>query len=310
MPRHLTISTPTLNMIDNKKSGTIDVSVIIVNYNTCRLTKECVDSIIVNTKDINYEIIIVDNASEDESKLCFTNDCRVTYIYSNDNIGFGKANNIGVEYAHGRNILFLNSDTLLMNNAIKELSEYLDDHQDVGACGGNLYDLYGNPENSFDRYFPSIYTEVNILLREIPDKILYGRNLHFNYSDNPLPVAYIIGADLMIRRKVLDQVGIFNPEFFLYFEETELCLRIRKNGWDVISLPEAKIIHLAGKSTINVNRLKIFEDSRRIFYRLSYPSGHLKIANFIRKVTYYTKILFSQKEVRNRWKQMESIIIR
>lgn len=273
------------------------------------MTSECIDSVIAKTKGLDYEIILVDNASTDGSKEFFNRDIRVRYIYLDENLGFGRANNKGIAVAEGRNILFINSDTLLLNNAIKILSDYLDNNPKAGACGGNLLNSDYTPSFSFERYFPSVRTEVNTLFRNLPDRIRYGKNVHFNHTGKDLQVADITGADLMMKKTVLDLVGNFNPSFFLFYEETELCFRVRKSGYAIFSVPQAQIMHLIGKSSININRIQHFEKSRKTFYDLCYPRIILKIANFIRWITYYSKILFSGKEVRNHWKTQKATFI-
>lgn len=177
----------------------IDVSIIIVNYNTCRLTENCIRSIYEKTKEISFEVILVDNASKDGSKELFTHDSRISYIYLSDNIGFGRANNEGLKKAKGRNILFLNSDTLLVNNAIKILSDYLDNNYRVGAVGGNLYSNQGAPLHSYRRLSP-IALELNIMLANILSKIFFGRNEEHNHTEKPIEVKYIVGADLMVKK--------------------------------------------------------------------------------------------------------------
>lgn len=232
----------------------MDVSVVIINYNTCMMTKKCIDSVFCHTRDLLFEVILIDNASSDDSYAVFKNDNRITYIYNTENMGFGGANNIGVKIARGRNIFFLNSDTLLENNAIKILSDYLDHNSYVGACGGNLSNGQGCPSHSFGRYYPSIFWELNILSHNILAKILYGRDIDYNYSNKVLDVAHIVGADLMVKKGVLEKVGVFNPIFFMYREETDLCYRIRMGGYKLCSVPNAKIIHLEGK-TIAYNNI-------------------------------------------------------
>lgn len=287
----------------------MDVSIIIVTYNTRQMTSDCIDSIISNTSGIEYEIILVDNASQDGSKEFFSNDNRIKYIYNDANFGFGKANNKGLEEATGRKILFLNSDTRILNNAIKILSDFLDSNPQAGACGGNLYDSEGKPGFSFERYFPSPHTEINCLFRNLPDRIIYGKNLNFNYSKKPMKVAYITGADLMMKHEVINKIGGFNPQFFLFYEETELCFRVHKMGYFIFSIPKAKIIHLVGESSMKINRMQHLEKSRKIFYQLCYSPFLLNFANAIRLVTYYSKMLFSSKEVREKWKAKRKIFI-
>lgn len=292
----------------------LDVSVIIVNYNTLKMTDECICSVIEKTSGIGYEIILVDNASTDGSKEFFSNDSRVTYIYNDENLGFGRANNIGIEIAQGRNILFLNSDTLLRNNAIKILSNYLDSHPEAGACGGNLFLPDGTPTMSFCRYIPSLYEEINLLFGEIPNLIRFGKNIRFNYSHRPIKVGFISGADLMVKHITLDKTGHFNPNFFMYYEDTELCARIKRFSQDVVSIPQAEITHYYGGKSLGNSTgesyLKyrlVIGKSKLIFYYLTYNQSYWKIACFIRELKIHLKLLLPFSSTRRHWKKERDI---
>ena len=280
----------------------VDVSIIIVTYNTCKMTDECIDSIIEKTSGISYEIILVDNASKDESRNFFTGDSRIKYIYNEENIGFGKANNKGVEIAEGRNILFLNSDTLLRNNAIKILSDFLDSHENTGACGGNLFDLEGSPAQSFRTYFPSIYDDFNVLLNNIPDRIFPKRRIKFNHMGKPLEVKHIIGADMMVKSEVIEKTGAFDPRFFMYREETELCHRIYNAGYKLYSVPDAEITHFVTKTVntffVKKDRLYMFEKSDMLYNELTHSTFHNGCSRVLRYITYNIKRLSPKKSVR------------
>lgn len=268
----------------------MDVSVIIVNYNTKDLTLQCINSIYEKTQGISYEVILVDNASVDGSIDYFQTDKRIRYIYSEENLGFGRANNLGLSVASGKNILFLNPDTVLINNAIKILADYINNFPYVGACCGNLYDSDMNPTLSFKRIFPSILDEFNNLFFHLPEKIYYGKSWYFNFSNKVIDVANISGADMMVKRSVLDKVGAFSPEFFMYYEETDLCYRIHGNGYMLVSLPYAKIQHLEGKSfqsSVNIKRLQFSEYGRMIFYKRNYSKNYRIIADYIYKFSLY-----------------------
>lgn len=274
-----------------------DVSIIIVNYNTIHLLLNTIKSIIKNTDDVLYEIIVVDNNSSDDSKVklhqLYGN--KINYISLDSNIGFGRANNAALELAKGRNIFFLNPDTIILNNAVKLLSSFLDENKDVGVCGGNLYDENKHPTHSFQRFFPSIMLEINNLMFNIPLKMIYGRNPDFNFKDKPLNVAYITGADLMIKREILDLVGHFNHNFFMYYEETELCYRVKKKKFKIVSLPNAKIQHLEGKSfgesKINKTKLEMIYSSRLLFFNICYNKVYVKTANIILEINVLMRIL-------------------
>ena len=263
----------------------MDVSIIVINYNTLKMTNECIESIIKNTKDIEYEIILVDNGSIDGSKDYFETKTGIKYVYSSENLGFGRGNNLGLKKASGRNILFLNSDTLLINNAIKILSEYLDENAEVGACGGNLYSIDGKYESSFERYFPNLFSEFNTLLFGIPRVLLGRRNKMYNDTDTNIPVAYICGADLLVKKKILEDVGGFNPLFFMYLEETELCYRISKN-YKIMNVPAARIIHLCGGSQVKrKSPSRFFFESKQIYIDIVSPNVIYKFFKFRELIT-------------------------
>jgi GT2 family glycosyltransferase len=215
-----------------------------------------------------FEIIVVDNNSSDNSKCILQERYgnKVTYLALPENIGFGRANNVAAEIAKGRNLFLLNPDTLLMNNAIKILSDYLDSHEEVAVCGGNLYDEEGRPVHSFRRTLSPVFEELNRLFLCFPEKILYGKNSMFNHTKGPIEVGYITGADMMIRRDVFDITNGFDEEFFLYYEETELAYRIHKLKYKIVNIPAAHIIHFVGKSiSLNLDRANRVLVARRIF---------------------------------------------
>lgn len=265
----------------------MDVSIIIVNYKTVPMIINCVYSIQEHVRDIEYEVIVVDNHSEDgfQERLRTEFGEKVVCLPLPENIGFGRANNEGFKIAKGRNLFCLNPDTLLLNNAVKILSDYLDEHPEAGACGGNLFDEEMQPALSFRRMLPSITWEINELFNLIPEKIVYGKNYRFNFLDHSLNVGYITGADLMLRRDVLEKVGGFSPDFFMYYEETDLCCRIQKRGVKVVSVPEAKILHLEGKSfndeRININRISFSERGRLIYLKRNFSQWHVYFSNLV-----------------------------
>ncbi|MBL0356225.1 MAG: glycosyltransferase family 2 protein [Chitinophagaceae bacterium] len=244
---------------------TIDVSVIIVNFNTCQLTSDCIKSVLEKTKDINIEIIVVDNASSDGSvptiKKMFPG---VTVIESHENIGFGKANNLGATSAKGTYLFLLNSDTLLLNNAIGYLAKCMQQDKDnrIGICGGNLFTKELQPNHSYASYYPTL---LNIFLYRSRLLKAFNKTDTFNLLDESKEVSIIIGADLFIRKKLFDELGGFDPYFFMYVEDGELNFRVRKAGFKIVSVPAAKIIHYQGKSSTTANKL-IMEVSSYIYY--------------------------------------------
>ncbi|WP_196801073.1 glycosyltransferase family 2 protein [Prevotella sp. AGR2160] len=251
------------------------MSIIIVNYNTGELIKDCIQSIQEKTKEVSYEIIIVDNHSKESiDQFVFSGQADIRIIKSEENLGFGRANNLGAKYAAGRNLFFLNPDTILKNNAIKLLSNYLDQHQEAGACGGNLFDWKEQPTLSYRRILPGTLWDLSELTFHRLEMLLFGNNWQFNHSQHPIAVGYSSGADLMVKKKVFQEAGGFDPLFFMYYEETDLCLQIKRLGHHVINVPQAQIIHLEGKSFVtdpnkkaNPISLRYSEQSRRKYYK-------------------------------------------
>lgn len=272
----------------------MNVSVIIVNYNTSALIKNLLDSLYKKTEGVSFEVIIVDNNPTEQCAIDLKDYLdNITYLPLKENVGFGRANNEGLKVAKGRNVFFLNPDTLLVNNAIKILSDYLDAHAIVGACGGNLYDVSMTPMHSFVRTLPSPLWDIDSILGGLIFKVLYGRNTQHNFTSKPLKVGYVTGADMMVKRSVLDKVGAFDKDFFMYYEETELSYRINKAGFDIISVPEANIIHLEGQSfTVKEERIKMIVRSQRIYDRKTISSKvYARICEFIRIINCRSKIL-------------------
>lgn len=263
----------------------MDVSVVIVNYNTKDLVIDCINSVIEKTKDINYEIIVADNNSNDNSVSALKNQFPfIKVIALNENIGFGRANNECIKIAQGKYIFCLNPDTLLINNAVKILFDFMENHPDCGGAGGNLYDKNMKPCYSFG-YGDDI---ISLLFRKT---ILKWTHRHIfrrikNYEKNRdkslvQEVNNITGADLILRKSVLDKLGCFNEKFFMYFEETELETRIRRAGYKIYFVPDSKIIHLEDKFRNNKHTSKHFQESFVEYYRICYGEAWAEIAEFL-----------------------------
>jgi GT2 family glycosyltransferase len=273
----------------------MDVSIIIVNFNTKQLTQDCINSVFEKTTNIVFEIILIDNASTDGSADIFRLDNRIIFVESEENLGFGRANNLGIKIANGRNIFFLNPDTLLINNAVKTLSDFLDIHSKIGVSGANLVDKNLTPIKSFSRFLPGLEEELNDLTGHRWERLCYGKNTFYNYTRTPLQVAFIVGADMMVKRSVLDIVGSFDKDFFLFYEETELSYRIKMAGYSIFSVPDAQLIHLVSKS-FNVPEVKLnaYYLSRQIYYRKIYSPIKISILNWIFILHRTTRILIAR----------------
>ncbi len=247
----------------------IDVSVIIVNYNTKRLLGDCIKSVYDKTNDVSYEIIVVDNGSADGSERYIVQRYpSLCWINSGANIGFGGANNLGASQAKGKYLFFLNSDTLLENNAIKILYDYMEafaSEEHIGAIGSCLLDTQKN-YNFSSGEFPSPQSEFRYIIHK-----LLKRN---KGSGQTSDVDFITGADLFMTKEVFDSMQGFDPNIFMYYEETDLQYRMAKKGLKrrVIAGPE--IIHLEGGSFKNkglsFNRFLMAQNSYNYYVRKHY----------------------------------------
>lgn len=226
----------------------IEVSVIIINYNTCEMTKECIDSIFTNNRNIPFEVIVVDNGSKDESKKVFEVDKRIKYIYSHENLGFGVANNLGVSVAEGKFILFLNSDTIVLNDILSYFLSAYYSESNIGALGCRLFDANRNYTHSYSKYI-TIKRELKNNLRKYLDKLhIKGTYSETSYSELPFEVEYITGADLFMAKDEFIKIGGFDPHFFMYCEEVDLQERLSKIGLKMKIISGPEIIHLEGAS--------------------------------------------------------------
>lgn len=268
----------------------MDVSIIIINYNTEQLVLNCINSIYQKTTKLNFEIIVVDNDSEQFNLL--QNDNRIKFIKSSSNLGFGKANNLAAKYAQGRYLFFLNPDTILLNNAIELLYNFMEspNSQNVGICGGNLYNEQLQPSHSYRILFPGIIYELFFLTKGFPFKFFIKE--HFNKTGKSLEVAYITGADLFISKELFNKVKGFDKRFFMYFEETDLCYTIHQLGYRIINIPQSQIVHLEGKSfKLKKTREKLYYQSRRLFFKKHFSHTYYYFCNFIYFFNCLTRVI-------------------
>lgn len=251
------------------------VSVIFVNYKTPKMTADAINSVKEKTKDVTYEIIVVDNSCDETEFNKLTqciNDTNIKIIDAKGNLGFGKANNLGVSYARGEYVFFLNTDTLLINDAISILADFLDNNSNVGIVGGNLYNKDMKPHHSFynkevnyksDKKEQKIF---NIILKFFIKK----NTKEFNFTGEPKKInGYVCGADLMIRKDAFLKIDGFEKDIFMYAEDTMLCYRlIDELNMYIYSVPNAKIIHYDGGSFTNFSefKAKIYIDAKYVYY--------------------------------------------
>jgi GT2 family glycosyltransferase len=242
----------------------VDLSIIIVNWNTKEYLLHCIDSILQKKGSISMEIIVIDNGSRDRSgeevKRQFPG---LRLIENGRNLGFARAVNQGLRVSSGRYLLLLNPDTQLREGAIEKLVSFMESHAEAGVAGAQLLNGDGSKQNSIAN-FPSLTTELlnkNLLRRLFPKKFP-GKEKDY---PEPIEVDSVIGACMMVRRDVLDQVGLLDEDYFLFLEETDWCYRIKRTGWRIYHVPQAEVYHFQGKSAEAVKK-----EARVEFYRSRY----------------------------------------
>jgi len=278
--------------------NSIDVSIIIVSYNTKDLLRSCVESVIKNITHLKYEIIIVDNNSGDGSKLYINNIAKkyknVKCFFMDKNIGFGGANNFGMNKSTGKYILLLNSDILIENNVVERVVQWMNINSGYGVASANLY----NPDGSIQGtggYFPTIFSVFSwMTIQDLPfvDNLIKPfhpmkgnspfSNRAFYFKERDLD--WVTGAFFMMRREVFEKVGGFDTDYFMYTEEVEYCVRIKAQGWLVRYLPYEGVIHLGGASgNTGDSILKEFEGVK-LLYKKHYPRWQYPIMRVILKI--------------------------
>ena len=225
----------------------MDLSIIIVNRNAKEFLRKCLESIGETVRNLSYEILVVDNASDDGSMAMlrerFPN---VRLIENPENRGFGAANNQALRIMEGRYALLLNSDTMLMEKAARELYDFLEVHPDAAIACGQLLNADGSRQNSIAA-FPSLITLLaNTPLLEMlfPGRFPSKRRMH----TGPIEIDSGIGACLMVRKSAIDAVGMFDERYFFFFEETDWARQMRNAGWKIFHVPSALIYHFQGQS--------------------------------------------------------------
>jgi len=255
----------------------MDISIVIVNWNTGKLLLDCLDSIYKTVKNITMEVWVVDNASTDDSvesvRRLYPD---VKIIQNSQNLGFAAANNRAFKQMHGRYALLLNTDTLLTEGAVEGIYEFMEDRPDAGMACGQLLNPDESKQNSIAN-FPgvlSLLCNETILRILLPGKFPSKRRTF----KHPIEVDSCIGACLLVRKKTMDQVGLLDEKYFFFFEETDWAYRMKQAGWKVYFVPTARIFHFQGQSVgHNIRSRILFYGSRYIYFRKWHPDHFLGI---------------------------------
>ena len=266
----------------------MDVSIIIVNYNTKQMTLDCIDSVFRYTKGLTFEVLLVDNASIDGSKELFESDSRITYLYNLENV-------------------LLNSDTILLNNAIKLFFDFMEKSDDSIACCGTLL---RNSENVRIHSYGNLHTIKNSLFEWVAWPIAVNLHLPLEMTkyDNPkqeslspFRVGFVTGADLFVRSIVAHEYGLFDPDYFMYSEDMDMQRRYAEYGYKSYILREPLIVHLVGKSDKQkkISRREMIIKSLFTYMRKHNPTAKYILFSCLFKVLYSLSFIlrnFSLKE--------------
>jgi len=292
-------------MVDKGKM----VSIIIVNYNAERFLRGCIESIYTETKDIPFDIWVVDNNSQDNSIAIIKQYYpKVNVIENRTNIGFAKANNMALSKSKTDYFLLLNPDTVVRDNAIEKVVKFMDRNPEVGIVGCRVLNQDGTLQLACRRSIPTPHVSffrLTGLSKLFPhSKIMAKYNLTYLDPDKPHEVDAVSGAFLMIRRKVIDNIGTLDERFFMYGEELDWCLRTKTAGWTVMYYPDAEIIHYKGECSKSNSRKATFEFYRSmyLFHKKHFAENYNPVINIIiyagvvfKALTSWRSFLFSTK---------------
>lgn len=256
-----------------------DVSVIIVNWNAGKYLQETIESLVEKTKNISYELIIIDNNSnrDEESFLYIQNVLskwnNFTFIKADENLGFSKANNIGMSISKGRNLLILNPDVVFSNNIIEILSNYLDNNEEVGMVGPKVL----NPDGSFQQpclrgkpYPKDTLFHIVGLAKAFPKNEYFNGYAMWNVDRDKINECWALsGCCMMIKKFLYEQIGGMDEQFFMYQEETDWGIRTKNVGKKVVYNPNAVVTHYQGVTTrkIQTKSVLIFTQSMLKFFK-------------------------------------------
>lgn len=294
----------------------MDVSIIIVSWNTKDILHNCLQSVCGQTENIDYEIIVVDNASTDDSvgmvKRQFP---QVVLIENSENRGFAAANNQGLALAKGRYVLLLNSDTIILGSSIANTVYFADDHPEAAVIGCRVL----NPDKTLQHtcfMYPSLlnmFLESSYLYKIFPQSRFFGREeMAWWDGEDVRKVDVVKGCFMLVRHKAIDQVGVMDERFFMYAEETDWCYRFGKVGWDILYTPGAEIIHLCRASTDQVQGEMLLQlrGSKLIFFRIHKGWVIYAIACLLTALFFFIRVpywlgmaIFSKTARRRHWQK-------
>ena len=291
--------------MDNRST----LGIIIISFNVRKLLKECLESIYRQTQRTRFEIWVIDNHSRDESVAMLQESFPEVHLIENDeNLGFTRANNQALRQCRCDFFLLLNPDTLLQDGALDKMVQFLDEHPEVGIAGCKVLNRDGTLQLACRRSIPTpkvAFYRLTGLSRLFPNNHTMAKyNMTYEDPDQAHEVDAVSGAFLMIRREVVEKIGLLDERFFMYGEELDWCLRTQRAGWSVMYCPQSQIIHYKGESTKYNSRKAALEFYRAmyLFHRKHFAQDYSRLTNFliyagigVRALTSWRSFLFSTK---------------
>ena len=274
----------------------MDVSIIIVAWNVRQLLHDCLKSVYEQTKGIDFEVIYVDNASEDGSvEMVKKEFSEVKIIENEENEGFIRANNQAIEIAEGRYVLLLNSDTIVLENAIAKVVKFADAHPEAAVVGCKVVNLDRTLRKTcfMSSSLLNMFLAATYLHKIIPRSKFFGRErmTWWDFSD-VREVETVSGSCSLVRKQAISQVGLMDEIYFVYGDDADWCYRFRKNGWKIMFTPEAQIIHYGGQTTsqkARAFRLQL-EGSKLIFMKLHRSRAAFPLACILVALFFFLRI--------------------
>lgn len=283
----------------------IDLSIVIVSYNTKDVLKECLESIYKTAKNLSFEVIVVDNASRDGTKEEITKlkNINLKFIQNKENLGFSKANNVGIKETTGRYVLFLNPDVVVHANTLQGMVDFMDKEKSAGAATCKVVLTSGQIDDASHRGFP---TPWNALTHFSGMAKLFGKTKHFGgYNLKHLDLSTmheieaLAGAFMIVRREAGEEVKWWDEDYFFYGEDLDFCYMLKQKGWKIYYVPEFTVLHYKGvsgglkkvskdittaDSETKIRATKARFAAMRIFYKKHYED---KYPWFITRLVYF-----------------------
>jgi len=271
--------------VAGQDEGQVDLSILIVNYDTVSILRECLASIYQHPPSVCFEVLVVDNGSPDGSGDMVRQEFpQVRLLLLGENTGFARANNLALQQARGRLLLLLNSDTRVLDGSLDGLVAAMEEHPQAGVVGCKQIDARGHLQLTWGR-FPTFY-------REIVRKVLHWRMridgsqvrdyLQRKYTSSA-QVDWVSGSCLMARREAVHDAGLLDENIFLYFEDIDWCRRIQRQGWQILYEPRVKIFHHGGATAARhlIDALVAYRRSQFYFCRKYFGDGALRLVKFL-----------------------------